>query len=228
MAVALGWVIASAAQAQAGSPSLDEALSAQVRDMILEKVALPAPVRVDVELGRLNPRLRLAPCQRVEPFLPMGMRLWGSARIGLRCALGPTPWTVYLPVTVNVHGPGLVAKAPMPAGHVLTPTDLREAEVILSASRSAAVVDAQAVVGRVLAQPLAVGQDLRENTMKSRQWFSAGDTVQVRAVGGGFAISGSGQAISAGVEGQTARIRTESGKIINGMPVGTRMVEITL
>ena len=34
-------------------------------------------------MGSLDPRLKLAPCNQVEPHLPAGTRLWGRSRIGL-------------------------------------------------------------------------------------------------------------------------------------------------
>jgi flagellar basal body P-ring formation protein FlgA len=43
-----------------------------------------AMLRPEIEVGALDTRLRLAPCQQVEPYLPRGSRLWGRTRIGLR------------------------------------------------------------------------------------------------------------------------------------------------
>jgi hypothetical protein len=56
----------------------------------------------------------------------------------------------------------------------------------------------------------------------------AGDTVRVHAVGPGFTIQGEGVAITPGIEGQSARIRTESGRTITGKPVGQRLAEVQL
>ena len=216
------------AQAAAEVPSLAEPLASQVRQLFLDRVVGPASPRAEVVLGRLDPRLRLAACQKVEAYIPTSTRVWGASRAGLRCVDGPTPWNVYLPVTVHVYGPGLVAAGPLPAGHVLAQADLRQAEINLSEHRSPAVIDASAVVGRTLTAALAAGQGLREAGLKSRQWFGPGETVQVRAVGGGFAIEGFGEAMMAGMEGQPVRVKTENGKIVSGMPVGDRLVEITL
>lgn len=220
--------VAGAPAQSADGPALGAPLEAQVRQLILSRVVGPATPRADVVLGRLDPRLRLAACRKVDAYIPSGTRLWGSSRVGLRCVEGPSAWNVYLPVTVHVFGAGLVAAAPLPAGHVLAQADLRAAEINLSEQRSPAVVDGQAVVGRALAQPLAAGQALREAGLKSRQWFAPGDTVQVRAAGGGFAVVGSGQALTAGMDGQPVRVRTDNGKVVSGMPVGERVVEITL
>ena len=216
------------AQAAAEAPALAEPLASQVRQLFLDRVVGPATPRAEVVLGKLDRRLRLAACQKIDAYIPTGTRVWGPSRVGLRCVEGPTPWNVYLPVTVHVYGPGLVAAGPLPAGHVLAQADLRLAEINLSENRSPVVTDAQAVVGRTLTAPLAAGQGLRETGLKSRQWFGPGETVQVRAVGGGFAIQGSGEALMAGMEGQPVRTRTENGKIVSGMPVGDRVVEITL
>lgn len=227
-AVLAALAVQHAAAQPADAPALPEALALQVRQLILGRVIGPASPRAEVALGRLDPRLRLSACERVEPYLPTGARLWGASRVGLKCAEGPTRWNVYLPVTITVFGPGLVAAAPLPAGHVLAQADLRAAEINLSEQRSAAVIDASAAVGRTLAQALTAGQSLREAGLKSRQWFGPGETVQVRAVGGGFAIVGTGEALTAGMEGQPVRVRTDNGKVVSGMPVGERVVEITL
>src|SRR6187455_736115 len=103
--------------------------------------------RVEVSVGQLDPRLRLAPCQSIEPYLPPGVRLWGKARIGLRCKAGPTPWNVYLPITVKVFGRALVLPAGAAAGAVLTEADLAEAEVDLAEEVTPALVDPKLAVG---------------------------------------------------------------------------------
>jgi hypothetical protein len=34
------------------------------------------PLRMEVAVGELDSRLRLAPCARIEPYIPVGARLW--------------------------------------------------------------------------------------------------------------------------------------------------------
>src|SRR5256885_2483481 len=99
----------------------------QVRALALAG-AHRAGTRVEVEVGELDARLRLAPCQRVEPYLPIGTRLWGRTRIALRCTAGVSHWNVFLPVTVKVFAQGLLAAAPLPAGTVVAEGDLRTAD----------------------------------------------------------------------------------------------------
>jgi len=220
---------ATPASAEEAAPALDPALLESVRALALaNKTSEPGAPRVDVTIGQLDPRLHLAPCQSIEPYIPPGMRLWGKAKIGLRCKVGPTPWNVYLPIVVKVWGRALVVTAGAAAGTVVADAALDEAEVDLAAEPTAAIVDRKAVVGRTLAQSLQPGQAVRQGHLKSRQWFAAGETVKVVAAGDGFALESSGQAITNGIEGQPARVRTESGLVVTGQPAGERRMEIVL
>jgi flagella basal body P-ring formation protein FlgA len=184
--------------------------------------------RVEVQVGQLDPRLRLAPCQRIEPYLPAGTRLWGRTRIGLRCTEGASRWNVFLPVAVKLFGPALVVTAPLPAGHVLAEADLASAELDLAEEASPALIRSELAVGRSLARALDAGQGLRQAHLKPRQWFAAGEPVKVVALGAGFSVAGEGLAMTPGVEGQPARVRTESGRVLVGMPVGERRMELSL
>lgn len=184
--------------------------------------------RVEVELGRIDPRLNLAPCTRIEPYLPTGVRLLGRSRIGLRCIEGAVRWNVYMPVTVRLFAPAWVARQALPEGTVLQAAHLMQAEVDLAASADPAFTNAASAIGRALARPLPAGQALRRSDLRARQFFQAGDLVRVVAVGAGYAISVDALAVSPGVEGQPARVRTDSGRILNGMPTAQRRVEVTL
>lgn len=184
--------------------------------------------RVEIEPGQLDPRLRLAPCERIEPYLPPGARAWGRSRVGLRCVQGPTAWNVYLPVTVKVFAPAWVAAAALPAGTVLQPAQLQQAEVDWAAAATPPLADATALLGRQLARPLALGAPVRSADLRQRQWFAAGDTVQLVARGSGFSVGGEGQAITSGIEGQPVRVRTGNGRVLSGVAVGRNRVELAL
>ena len=210
--------------------AIDAGLEQQIRQLALgaSHASTAGAPRIEVSIGQLDPRLRLAPCARVEPYLPEGMRPWGKARIGLRCTQGPTRWNVYLPITVKAFGPGLVVTASAAGGSVLTEADLTQAEVDLAESSSVAMTDARLVVGRTLTQALKPGQSLRQSHLRPRQWFSAGETVTVLAQGPGFSVAGEAQALNNGIEGQPVRVRTESGRVLTGQAVGERRVELGL
>jgi flagellar basal body P-ring formation protein FlgA len=228
LAAALALLCVSPTAARAQSPAAGDDLAAQATQLALHSAPARAGVRVEVEAGTIDPRLKLAACDKVEPYLPPGFTAWGKTRVGLRCMQGPVRWNVYLPVTVKVYGPALVAATALPAGSVLAAGDLREAEIDLAADRQAAVTVPAEAIGRSLTRAVAPGQSLRQSDLRARQWFAAGDTVRLVAVGAGFSVQGEGQAITAGLDGSPVRVRTEAGRIVSGTAVGERRVELRL
>lgn len=219
-----------AASAGRAQTVLDPALLERVRVLAetAARAAAPPDTRVAVEIGALDARLRLAPCQQVQPYLPRGMAVWGRSRIGLRCTDGAARWNVTLPIRVAVFGRAVVANGPLPAGVNLSQEHLALADIDIAAEPGAVFTDPAQLIGRTLARPLGAAEAVRAPALKSRQWFAAGETVQVRVAGEGFAVASEAQALSAGIEGQEVRVRFESGRIASGRAVGERRVDVLL
>lgn len=219
-----------AACAQAPVSALPAEVLSRVQALAVAgaQAGAPAGSRVEVQLGQLDPRLRLAPCAQIQPYLPPGHRAWGRTRIGLRCTDGATRWNVSLPVTIQVFAKALVSREALPAGTELTAAQLRLADVDIAAEGGAVFTDAAQLAGRVLQSPLDAGEALRSHDLRARRWFAAGDRVQVLAAGAGFAITGEGQALEPGLEGRDVRVRFENGRTVTGRAVGERRVEVLL
>lgn len=184
--------------------------------------------RVEVTVGAPDPRLRLAPCKRTEPYLPAGARALGRTRVGLRCVEGSSLWNITLPVTVSLFAPAAVLREALPAGARLTAAHFAVAEVDWAATPTLPLADPEQLVGRELARPIAAGAALQPSDLRQRQWFAAGETVQIVARGAGFSVSTDGEALSHGIEGQPVRVRTASGRLLSGRAVADRQVEVLL
>jgi flagella basal body P-ring formation protein FlgA len=231
-------LLAALALAPAAAQGLSAQVLAQVQQLALAGATVGAPpqARVDVQVGALDPRYKLAPCLQVKPYLPAGLQMWGRTRIGLRCmdaqtsgqGPGQARWNVSVPVVVKVYARALVASTNLPAGTVLTQAELSTADIDIAAESGAVFTDAAALVGRSLSRPVAGGEALRSGSLRQRQWFAAGDTVSVRANGTGFAVAGEGRAMTAGLEGQDVKVRFENGRMVIGRVVGERRVEVVL
>lgn len=225
--------VAGAAHAQtAAGKAIDTDVAERVRALVSANLQVPAvaqpSMRLAIEVGRLDPRLQLAPCRRVEPQLPPLSALWGRTRIGLRCVEGDRNWQVWLPVEVKVFAPALVSARPLAAGTVLGAEHLQQIEVDWAAQTQPPLARSDELIGRTLGRAVPAGQALRSADLRQRQWFAAGDTVTVRARGDGFTVSGEGQALGHGIEGQSVRVRTESGRVLSGRPVADHQVEVQL
>ncbi len=186
------------------------------------------PPRIEVVLGELDPRLKLAPCQKVNAYVPQGMKLWGKTRVGLRCEQGPVRWNVFWPVTVKVWGPALVAVAAIEPGQELGPQDVKLAEVDLAESTSPAIAALPEALGRTSQRRLQAGQSVRQADLRARRWFSAGDPVRLHVKGPGFMAASEGTALAHGDEGRCARVRTQQGRVVCAQPTGDGLAELTL
>lgn len=223
-ALAAGCLLAAPVQASLGLEAVTQATALATQ---AARALAPAGARVVALPGALDSRVQLAPCAQVQAFLPAGTPAWGRSRVGLRCTQGAVAWQVYLPVTVQVWAPAVVSTVALPAGARLEPGQLAIAEVDWAAAPSAPQARAEDLAERVLVRPVAAGQALRGADLKARQWFAAGDVVKLVALGPGFAVTGEGQAMAAGIEGQTVRVRTDSGRVVVGLAAGPRRVELS-
>lgn len=187
-----------------------------------------SPLRAEVVMGSLDARLKLAPCNQVEAHLPKGSSLWGRSRIGLRCVDGPRRWTVYVPVTVKAWGPAWVLKRPVAAGDTLAQEDAEIAEVDWAEQRSGVLAVPERWVGRQAAFPLTPGLALRENMVRTPQAFAPGAQIRVQGEGGGFSISATGRALTAGMVGESARVKLPGGRVVTGVVRDAQTVELAL
>ncbi len=196
-----------------------------LRDFV-ERQARPGAGRIEVSVGSLDPRLQLAPCARIEPYLLPGTRLWGRTAIGVRCIEGAR-WAVALPVTVTVHGLALVAAEPLAAGSRPSASSVRLEEVELSSEPGTPVTDEAQLVGRTLTRTLAPGQVVRVEHLRVSHSVAPGDPIRIQVVGPGFVVHAEGKALAGAGEGQPIRVRTENGRIVSGTLRG-RTVEIRI
>jgi flagella basal body P-ring formation protein FlgA len=206
------------------SPVLPEAALAdalQLARHAAEQLAPPA-ARIVVTPGALDARLRLAPCAQVLAHLAPGQPVWGHTRIGLRCAA--PAWQVYLPVQVQVFAPAWVSAVPLPAGARIMRLQWTSREADWSAPGGAPVAELDEA--RTLARPITAGQALRNADLTPRRWFDSGESVSVIAQGTGFAVRTEGRALNHGIEGVPVRVRTESGRIVEGRATALGRVEL--
>ncbi|MDQ2779912.1 MAG: flagellar basal body P-ring formation chaperone FlgA [Pseudomonadota bacterium] len=213
-----------------GSGQVADSARAQAVALAVEaaRAAAPAGAQVTAEAGSLDSRVQLAACSQTEAFLSPGLPVWGHTRVGLRCLQGPSRWRVYLPVTVQVRAPAVVATVALPAGAVVMASQLSIGEVDWGEAASLPHTSIESVEGRALTHAVSAGQALRNIDLRPRQWFSLGDTVRIEAAGVGFTAVAEGQALSPGFEGQPARVRTGNGRVLTGRPVGDNRIEVSL
>jgi flagella basal body P-ring formation protein FlgA len=198
----------------------------QLESWLRQSVQLPdgQQLRLEVEVGTINRNLKLAPCDKAEPFVPNNAKLWGRANIGLRCVAGAR-WTTFIPVRISAWGPALVARVMLPAGRIPQADDFVMQEVDWAGSRTAPIADRALLDNQELIRPVAAGRPLLAEYLRIAPAVRAGEPIPVILQGEGFSIGIEAVALSTAADGQQVRVRTGTGKVLSGTVDG-RSVKI--
>lgn len=183
------------------------------------------PGEVSVQVGDFAADNVLPPCLQLEAFLPPGSRQWGRLTVGVRC-LAPSNWSAYVPAEVRVRGIYLVTAAPLVAGQVLGPNDLRRETGELSAQATDVLTDPSQAVGYAARVSLAAGKPLAASQLRLPPAVIQGQPVKVISRGPGFQVANDGTALSTASDGQGAQVRLSTGQVVRGVARNGGFVEI--
>lgn len=220
----LAFSLAASAQ-QASQPSGAERIRKTVEQFVLQQL-VGQPGLVSVEVGAIDPQLQLGACQRVEAFLPAGGRLWGNSTVGARCAAGAS-WSLYVPVTVKIQAPVVVAARPLANGKTLVAEDLSLQTQDLTQLPAGVLTDPALAVGQTLSVGLLPGYPVRQDMLRAPIVIRQGQTVRLVAQGGGFSVSAEGRALGNAAAGQSVQVRTSSGQTVSGVARPDGSVEVS-
>jgi flagellar basal body P-ring formation protein FlgA len=192
----------------------------------LQQQAQGLPGNVSITVNQVFPR-GLAACTSLTPFMPTGSRMWGRTTVGVRC-IGDRPWTLYVQARVSVQATYYVAARPLAPGDVLSAADLVARDGDLTMLPMAVIIDPSQAVGSVALLRVSEGMPLRRDMIRSASAVTVGQTVRIVANGQGFSISSEGSAMNNASPGQTVRVKTAAGQIIQGVVKDGGTVEIQL
>lgn len=200
------------------------AIQATVESFVKQKAAGMRGER-SISVSRIDNRLKLARCDRMEAFLPGGNRLSGNTSVGVRCQ-APTSWSLYVPVQIKLIDEVLVAAQAVPAGQALQASDLKlERRDVTSLSGNILQSPEQAI-GKNVAAPLAAGTVLRLELLRAPNIILQGQPVKLVAQGASFKVTSEGTAMGNAALGQVVSVKTRSGQVIKGIARSTGVVEV--
>ena len=163
------------------APSLAHGQSSPLYEAIEDFVrtqtrGLPGKVGYTITLP--DARTQLSPCQAFEPFLPQGGKLWGKTNLGVRC-LGPSTWTIYVPVQISVTGNYIVSARNLAGGSLVTSADIAVRSGDLCTLPSSILNDPIQAIGKTLKNGVASGQPLRGDLLIAPWAVQQGQTVKM-------------------------------------------------
>ena len=215
---------ASTALANQATKQNLSAVKAKIAEF-LETQTIGYPGKVSVQVGAIDPNVKLVQCPELQAFLPAGSRAWGKTSVGVRC-VAPANWTIYVQATVNVTAQYLVAAAPLAQGQVVTSQDLLFEKGDLTQLPAGIFTDIAQAVGRSVSMSMNAGTVLRQEMLKVPPVVQQGQTVKVTSVGKGFSVSAEGQAMTKANEGQLVQVKVASGQVITGVARNGGQIEV--
>lgn len=205
----LAMVMAVTTQA-AQAPQRHADIAAAAKEFLDSKLS-SAYASYHIEIGTLDPRLRLTPCtEPLNAFLPPGSRLPGNTTVGVSCS-GTSPWTLYVSAKVKVMSKVVVLRRPVTRDTPLSADDLsletREIEATVGY-----IQDLAQVVGKLAKRPMAANTVLTPNMLSAPRLVRRGQQVVLVAAMPGMDVRVQGIALDEGGAGDRIKVRNVSSK----------------
>jgi len=185
------------------------------------------PGRVEVTVGSLDSRLKLAACdQPLQTYdSPNGLSA-GRGVIGVRCE-GSRPWKLYVPVTIALMDQVVVSSRPLVRGQSVQAEDLILSEVDTSGLRKAYFTRIEDVVGLRSKRAISSGTTLHAGLLPRAELARRGSQVDLLAVTDGLHVQMRGKALADGGRGDRIQVQNlNSGRVITGTVAGSGLVQV--
>lgn len=187
-----------------------------------QTASLPGKTRFEV--SAIDSRITLESCAKLQAFLPQGSPLMGRTMIGVRCNENKG-WSILVPVQIKTSLDVWVSGRQLAAGHVLQLADLTTQTI--ETTRVDGITDPLKITGKVLRYGIGAGQMLRDNMLRVPYSVTQGQTVPIVLLGKGFTVRSAGVALSNASDGETVKVKSETGKVVSGQARGNGSVEIS-
>lgn len=206
----------TAAQAQADAYEAPERIHQAALSLALQ--ANPAAQPADVAL---DTQLRLPACP--DATLTSTWVREGTVEVG--CA--STGWRLFVPIRSQRRQPVLVLARPIAAGEAISAADVRLEERDTARIAPSAVLDIDAIAGRVPRRSLAAGSVLASTDLVAERTVRRGDEVTLLARTGGIEVRARGKALGEGGVQDVVRVEnTQSRRVLSGRILQNGEVEV--
>ncbi len=187
--------------------------------------AAKATTAGDVEAVAVDERLKLARCEapletRIERALERG-----SGTVAVSCSR-PTAWRLFVPVRARNDAAVLVLARNMQQGEVLTAADYEVARRSSASLPYDYLTEGSDAAGLTLRRTQAAGSVLTTAVLQAPEVVRRGELVTLTAGDGPIAVKSQGVALEGARLRQRLKVRTASGRVIEGMAEAPGQVRV--
>lgn len=170
--------------------------------------------RVEIQVGNIDPRLRLSACPQDLSFALNGNgRALGRVQVKVQC-VGDHAWTKYVPAEVKVFEPVLVASHTLSRGILLEESHLSIQELDISQLRRTPLFDSQQAIGKELKHSLTAGSPVALESLRLPKVVQRGDMVLLVAETESLQVRQQAEALEDGEVGKLIDVRNASSKLV--------------
>jgi flagellar basal body P-ring formation protein FlgA len=190
-------------------------VQARIKDFLVQH-STGFPGETTIEVGNIDPRVKLSQCEALEIYFPVGSKAWGKTSVGARCN-APEKWNIYVQAQVKVEAAYLIAAAPLAQGRLIETRDLTYTKGDITALPSGIITNPDEVLGKKLSASIGAGVVIRSDMLRSQTVVKQGQTVRLISAGKGFRITAEALAMADAGDGQVVRAKTTNGNIVSGI-----------
>ena len=185
--------------------------------------------RYEIELNRLDPRLRLAACdQELTTRLESPAQPVGRITVRVSCEAA-SPWSVFVPAQVHLFREVIVARRPLARESVVELADVTLAERDVSLLNQGYLTSFDQVLGNKITRSALPDQVLPPTYLSPAEIVRKGDQVVISAKNSTINVRMPGEALSDGALGSQIRVKNQrSGRTIKARVVGPGQVEVAM
>jgi flagella basal body P-ring formation protein FlgA len=180
-----------------------------------------------IEALAIDERLKLKRCERpleTEVTRPIQR---GNGMVAVRCD-GPTAWRLFVPVRATDPVTVVVAARTLKPGEVLAPADVAVEQRPSAALPYDFVGDAAQAVGLTVRRTQAAGAVLAQGALEHPEVVARGALVTLVSTSGTVTVQSEGIALEPGRLRQRVRVRSASGRVVEGTAEGPGQVRVGL
>jgi len=220
--------------AMAASVTRPEQLIDATRDFLEQEVGnylqrSQIDARHEIEINRLDPRLRLAACdQALSAKLESPAQPVGRTTVRVSCE-GSAPWSVFVPAQVHLYRQVIVARRPVARDALVAADDVTLAERDVSLLNQGYLTALDQAIGSKMTRSAQPDQVLTPLYLSAAEVIRKGDQVVISAKNSTINVRMPGEALSDGALGAQIRVKNQrSGRTIKARVTAPGQVEVAM
>jgi len=227
----LGFIIITmiSAPALAMDSATHTAITNTVKDFLTQKVTARYDVLPEINIRRLDPRLKLKPCDTpLTASVRRGSKLAGITSVAVSCT-GKNTWKIYVQAEVAIMLDVVVADAMLERGQVVSEGDLKLESHDIGNLQQGYFDNTGKIAGMIARRTIKPGDLINTNMLKRAYMVKRGESVYLIVKTSGLQVQMKGKALGNATKGNTVRVKNMSSKrVVEGVATAPGIVTISL